>query len=438
MKKHLEIMRVSNSWMYLNNTKPFIYEIIEGLMYFLSYYPVVAVLIYFIEGSKSVLLGTMMLPVILCMMVCGRLIKNGFLYFLAMIVISILGISVYATIFMKCMAGAVFLINIVSLLKHRLSNKAEYMQNTSCIFCVGMLAVAYVASILLGYNFMKLFIMYDTIILTICYGVYFNTSRTAMLLNWEPQYAQSFMKTIKKVRWYSVSIIVMLIVATNFIMYKTGVYYLIDKMDNGFWGFFKRMTANKGVTPPKPQQSTKPHMEEPGESIIDKLGTQSKTTNPVIKFILEALKVVMWIIVIAILLYLVVMLVISIVNFIKSLDMNKTKKEKRETVIPFKTSAVKLKNSVEKIKNNIYDITDTSNKRKIRRIYEHFVEGHRKRGIQINQSYTPYEIEDSISKNTESSINEITAIYENARYGNEDCTVEDLKKIKNYTSRKGR
>ena len=110
---------------------------------------------------------------------------------------------------------------------------------------------------------------------------------------------------------------------------------------------------------------------------------------------------------------------------------NKVKtKEQRESIFSIEDFKENLKDKSLGFKNVFKENFNLSNKKRIRKVYSKKIKEYKHKGIIVEKYFTPLEISNNVKTNMDNDIKEATEIYEKARYSQEECSKEDVERIK--------
>ena len=143
--------------------------------------------------------------------------------------------------------------------------------------------------------------------------------------------------------------------------------------------------------------------------------------NPYVQFLFSLIAYIITLTTIAVLIYILYLWFIALLNRnIRKMDMIDfiepiVKNDKRKIVKRKKLSSL---------------LTGKTNNLKIRRIYYKKIKGYKDNLIVVAPYDTPEEINDKIEAKTETSISNLTKLYEQARYGSKELTKDDVEKAK--------
>lgn len=145
-------------------------------------------------------------------------------------------------------------------------------------------------------------------------------------------------------------------------------------------------------------------------------------TNPILDFIMDAIAFIFILITLAIILYLIYLFFRPIV---------KRKIAKADTTDYTEQIFQAKKRKIHGTRKPLLSLfAAKTNNLKIRRIYFKKIKGFKDNVIHLSNDDTPREINEKIKAKTDASINKLTNIYEQARYGERELTKEDVEKAK--------
>ena len=131
--------------------------------------------------------------------------------------------------------------------------------------------------------------------------------------------------------------------------------------------------------------------------------------------------------------YLLFQLYTSIKDFYKGLSLKKSyKKEEREFVVSFDDVVTGIKKRAQRFKVKLELPFNMTNSKKIRKLYHKLIKSYKIKGFSAYSFNTPIEIESKVKEVLKKNISEATVIYEKARYNDEECSKEEVDKMKSF------
>ncbi|ADL52175.1 hypothetical protein [Clostridium cellulovorans] len=423
MIKDISIIATDESWGYVATKKSIIFEIAENLMIFLTAYSFMALINHQLIADTTVIFRGLLLfiPIVIANFI-RRKYKKPYVHIIFSIII--LGCLVLLPVYLEEKIGYFFFIFISSCISiYKRTLKVVRYDNISALLSyAGALVVLYLISAWLKDHFMMNFIMIVAIIISIIFIVYLYFQKTLKLLTWEALYQDKFKERIKKLKITTSAVIISAVVLLMLFSYFSGVFVFMDKIQVGFINWLSKINGASSIQ--NTNQSADTSSNETNKTLSETFTSEpSKVAEGIVK-ILES--------VIFILLAIVVILAIwqlakRILEFYRSLFNKEVKKlEERESV--FSIDEIKEKVFSRKIFSRFNN--RGSNKEKIRRLYNKKISSFIAKGVEVNKSSTPREIEKNITNQFDISINDATSLYEKARYSKETPTTDEVEMMK--------
>jgi hypothetical protein len=423
----VKVIGTSESWMYLSNTKSFAYELFENwIAFFLYYIPVMMIISYFASNAKAMIGIALFLPIVLMMFIrrkvdnLWRYIGCNLLVIAAVFFISPSGVE-------KVFFTLVMLGYFIYSFKKRYAKAVSFLHFYDLLLSGGLLTVYYLVASYINIDFAKSFIMVVSFNTVICLAIYLHLVKTQKLMEWETSYAATFINRVKKMKIFTVVLLVAAIGILNLVLWKSGMYALFDYFQDSIANFFHFSDGPKTPQFEEPKKMGK----SVDEAMIDALRTQGDNSNIFFIILGKILVIFLDVTMIVILIY------VSWVVFLKLKELYKylyyreeRSTEKRELVLPTENISASVVNRIKSVRENVEDIFEKSNRKKIRKIYNKLIIKNKNKGIKLSLAHTPVELQEKIQDSTKQNLEEATIIYEKARYSTKECSDEEVAKIK--------
>jgi hypothetical protein len=430
MKKDMKVVPVSKSWMFLTSGKHLCYEIIEKLISFFIFYTPCALILYSFCGINSVNKGLCISIFVILMIIVSRKAKylsTAIIFDLIMLVIVYL---ISANMLEKLTLCLLIFIHAIIFIKQRFNNLIEFYSISNFIFSEAVLTICYCIAFGYKQSNMEAYITIESIIIAICYIIYFHLTRTEKLLDWESNFGSSFKNQIKKLKIAISSLIFGIIVVFNLLFWKLGIFSLMDWIQQKIYSFFG--SDNPDVNQVKdslPKNETK---NIDTNNLIGSMNRKSSNSY-LLEAIIKLIELVFLVVFIIVVIYLLWVLYLKLKEIFKTFyDHRTTDNEKRESLLTTEELKNDIISKVKSLKVELSNFVKRSNRKQIRAIYYKIIMKYRKRGLDLLDSDTPLELLEKIQKDIKENIEEATSIYEKARYRIIDCDDEDVRKIKKY------
>ncbi len=430
MKNKINIMQTSVDFMDSIKSKALGYELAEDWILFWTLFMPIALILYFFSKETILIYKDLLYIIfIFAMTIIRRNIVGSFKYLLANFSIVFLTFIISFTFIEK----VVFLIAIIGYfiisIKKRKSGVIKFYEIRMLFPCEILMVICYFIAFKFSLTFVMHLITFASINVAISFALYVYMTRIDVLMEWEGEFIKGYSKRMRSIKIKSIEFISGVIIFFIFISWKMGLFKLFDKLTSIILGFFNGSQSQDinsiNITPQKDTPIPIKHL--PIEL------THVGKTSYLMTIVLRIIKYIILLTVFLLAIYLVFKLFIKLKNFYKGLSLKKThKKEKREFVISLDDIVKELKEKGDKFKMKFELPFNMSNRKKIRKIYKKLVKYYKTKKILVCNFNTPIEIESNIRESLEKNISEATVIYEKARYSDEECSNEDVAKIKSF------
>jgi hypothetical protein len=429
MMDDVKVIGTSESWMYLSNTKSFAYEVFENwINFFLYYLPVVMVLSYFVSNVAALRGIALFFPVILIMFIRRKVnnlwkyIGSNLLVIAAVFIISPAGVE-------RVLFTLVVAIYFIYSFKMRYDEAVKFLNFSGLLLSGVLLTVYYLAASYIKVDFAKEFVVVVSFNTAVCYAIYLHLTKTQKLLEWETSYAATFMNRVKKMKLFTVTLIVAAVGILNLLLWKSGMYALFDYFQDSIANFF-HSTGQPMDKPKLPKMLT----DSDGNS-ADGLKGLGEAGEPslfltVIMKIIELALTVMVIVIFAYVFWLIYLRLKEIYRYLYYREVKTS--EKRELILPTENIGATVVNKIRNVRESVEEAFEKSNRKKIRKLYNKMISKHKNKGIKLSIANTPLEMQQKIHENTKQNLEEVTRIYEKARYSTKECSDEDVNKFKKF------
>ncbi|WP_234125068.1 hypothetical protein [Clostridium hydrogenum] len=420
MEDNIDYYKVSDISPFCNSPKKLIFEILEVIMNFLIFYPVISYILYPTSKNGVSFLLTSILTIIYLAainLIRIKLKRKKLIFFLSLV----LGLSFFTIPLQESSKWVIGIYLTLELLKSlRKTFKPNYKFYSLPFFFFGELVLG--INLVFAYTINSSYVIFLNILSSIIFALlflfYLSSSRSAVLINAEKGYT---FNNIKKLTAGSRKILlpllfIFLAVISFILLLTNGINHLINSnIVKQIVSLF--VSANPYNTTTKQfdmQRNSLYKMFHPNGSDIS-----IKSTN---NFSSSHTSLILIILVTIILFFFLYLL------FKRLLDL----KAKMVTQTNTDTETVFLE---EDLKKDLISIRhkfnfNLSNKEKLRRKYKKLIKSYAKKGLKIQDSSTTNELENEISELTKDNIKNCGDIYRKARYSSFEPTPDDISKIK--------
>jgi len=273
-------------------------------------------------------------------------------------------------------------------------------------------------------------INFASINVAIGWTIYLCISRIAGLMEWEGEFIKLYPNRMRKIKISCISFIVGVIIFFILLAKSIGLYKLLDLLTGKIIAFFNGTQSDKvQVINTKPEINTTPLSLPDSMKNLQPSGKNSY----LITFLLNLVQLIIGVVLVIIIIYLIYKLFIIVKNFYKGLCIKKIyKTEKRELIFSLEDIIKEIKNRSEGFSIGLELPFNMSNGKKIRKLYKKLIKSYKTKEILACNFNTPMEIQIKVKEVLEKNISEATIIYEKARYSNEECSKEEVDKIKSF------
>ncbi len=424
MEEDYMVIKTPQSWMYRNKNKTICAELLEVWINFILFYIPLSMVIYGLNGERAMYEGFMFFLGVLIIVYSNRNISDNKLFFGVNSLIILIGCLLFPYNSQKIVYAAMLIPTFLKYFKSRSKENVSFMGMGSMLLNAGVLASSFVVSSNMEWQPAPVnrMITILAVIDIICLLIYYHITRRDVFLTWEEDYANMLAKHMKKVSNYVIVFLTVFISLVSIVLWKSGALSLMDSLFHGF-------SFNAGtVTPPvKVENVSKSNTDNP----LSQMNPGSYSNN-VLKIITTVFIAVIIIISSIVIIYFLWRAVLNLKDIWHVYFGKKSNgKEKREFVFD-KAPESRIITKVKELKRNLEENFKFSNRKKIRGFYKKFVKKYKHKGIEPERYNTAGELQNKIELLRHESCSEVTEIYHKARYGKEECTDEDVLKIRKY------
>jgi hypothetical protein len=431
MRESIKVISNSESWMFLSNTKSVFYELLENWISFFIYYTPVAIILGYFGGNASVLRGIMLLLPIALMVIIRRRIRK-MIFFIGLNILIITSVYfLFPSLLEKVFFVMITAIYFIYSFRKRYEEVIDFLKLNFMLISGVFLILCYLVAYYLKLTFMTNYITIVSINTVLCCSLYFHLTRTQKLLEWETSYAAKFLRRIKKMTMTTVAILSVLIAALNLFLWKSGIFSLMDYIQQrivNFFKFDKKVETKAPKTPVEPPVNSQGNMGDMFQDIGD-----SGDTSIFLLILMKIIEFAFTVIIIIALVYILWMLYLKLKELYRMFYARDIEgSEKRERIIPIEDISNEIVSRIKSVRNDLSSIFERSNRKKVRNAYNKIILKYKNKGIQVSASSTPLELQNEIEVKNKLSFQEVTIIYEKARYSTMQCSDEEVSRIKKY------
>lgn len=424
MEEDYMVIKTPQSWMYRNKNKTISAELLEVWINFILFYTPLSMVIYGLNGERAMYEGFLIFLAILSIVFLNRIISDNKLFFAVNSLIILIGCVLFPYYSQKIVYAVMLIPTFLKYFKSRSKENVSFMGMGSMLMNAVVLAASFVVSSNMEWQPAPVNRMITVLAVIDIIGllVYYHITRRDVFLTWEEDYANMLAKHMKKVSNYVIAFLTVFITFVSVVLWKSGAFSFMDSLFHGF-------SFNEGtVTPPvKAENVSRSNTDNP----LSQLNPGSYNSN-VLKIITTVFITVIIIISSIVIIYFSWRAILSLKELWHVYFGKKSSgKEKREFVFD-KAPESSIITKVKRLKKNLEENFKFSNKKKIRGFYKKFIKKYKNKGVEPQRYNTAGELQNKIEMLRHESCSEVTEIYHKARYGKEECSDEDVLKIRKY------
>lgn len=428
MNNKIEVCTITEDFISHDYVKPLAYEWIENLMYFLFIYPLVAFISEAINKNSSMTyLGLgLLIPILLMTYLRVTVVKKRN-FLLGIVGVLLLSTAVIIGIGKQYFLEGILILWVISCIK-KSSSKQNFQFNLSKL--VGF-EIALVFEIILPAAFkfsdiqvMTLVIAIFIMILAIAYICKARNTKLVM----DNKKSGGFKRKNSNMFLIEIVLLIAITMGTLFGLGVFGKAYDLTRQISKAMLEYEQSNHKINLPDHDPRKNNdNQNKEQIPPEIVNKVQTPPSTLRIIIGYIFKILFKLIAIIAVLAISYLVLNSIL--------LALKKFKNQEKVTFVFNKVMEVEEKEKFEKKKSSIRTTLFLNDRDKVRKIYKHKILKYKKNKITINNYYSVNEIKKEILNSTSDNLDEVTAIYEKARYSNKDVTKEEVELIKNSGNR---
>lgn len=419
MNEQIDMYFVSEDFLTNNYNKTLNYELVENLIYFLSFYPILAAIYYITHKNVLSLISIFLVIIPIFTMTYFRIkIKKISSFRISIFLVLIVSFLICMKLFNTYVFG-IFLIPWTLQCLQKASIKQRVKFNKSHLICLELfLFLQLFLCALLKYYLIEKVILIVSITIAIISITYIAKIRTVRL-SMDDSGRKTFDTKENNIFIFSLAALSILIII---FMYTTGIFKVASNITNSFASKFLEPTNgitmdfvnNENNSDLRPMKDELPFDE--GVESISKFGT-------ILAIIVKVIGKILYIAIMSIIILLIVNSLIIILKKLKN-------QEKVNLVFEEDYFKKEIREKTKVIKRKINKVIYKNNNEKIRRLYKNKVLSYSRKNIKINKFLSTKEIEKEIFNKTNENIQNLTQVYEKARYSNLEVSKEELLKIK--------
>lgn len=419
MNEQIDMYSVSEDFITNNYNKTLNYELVENLIYFLSFYPMLIIIYYILHKNISALLMIFSLIIPIFIMTYFRMkIKKISSFRISILLVSIISFLICMKLFNTYIFG-IFLIPWALRCLQKASIKQIVNFNKSNLINLELfLFIQLFLCALLKYYIIEKLILLVSITLAIISIAYIAKIRTVRL-SMDDNGKKTFDTKENNIFIFSVVAFSVLIII---FMYTTGIFKVASNITNTFAS--KLLESNNG-TPMKVVSNENNSNFEPMQYELP-MNEEIKPIGKIGTILIIISKVIGKIIYIGIISFTILVIVNALLIILKKFK----NKEKINIVFEKNYFEKEIREKTNLIKRKISKSIYSNNNERARKLYKNKILSYNKKNIKVNKFLSTQDIEKEILNKTNENIQSLTQVYEKARYSNIEITKEELIKIK--------
>ena len=419
MNYEVQIYSITDEYMKNNYVKTLAYELTENLIYFLCAYPIVAIVNYILNKNEKMLYLNIITIVPIFLMTYLRVkVKTMRKFILGIVLVISIALAIAFVLKQYIFMGFLILWAIDCI--KRSTSKQRVGFNKSNLLIVESLLIPQIiiAAFVDIKDFQVLAAIISIVIMII--GIGYICKARNVRLSMDDAENESFNKKDNNIFIAGTLILIAVII---FILYNLGIFHAAYDLTRDFANFL--LDIGKGNSD-KPSNNIKSFIPENGDIDLSGLNSNSEETPSMFyKIIAKILNGILNITFIAVIISISYLLINRILIYIKKLR-NKDK----ITFVFNSSNEIEIKKKVNKIRHNISKSIFLNDKEKIRKLYKDKVLKYKKNDIKVNNFFSTNDIKKEVLNKAFDNIEDITRIYEKARYSNEEITKHDVETLK--------
>lgn len=417
MGNEVQVYSITDEYMRSHHIKTLSYALIENLIYFLCVYPIVSIINNIIDSNEKMLYSNLIsiIPVLFITFLRYK-IKT-----LSKFVMIILLVAIAWLLLLSFFKQYIFMIYfiiwvILSLKRSTKIQRFEFNKLKLLLAQILLIPQILLAAGLELKNFQN-FICFLSIFI-MCISIGYICKARNIRLSLDDIENESFNRKDNNI---FIGGTILLICIILLVLYKSGVFeaanYLTKKISNSLLNIGKE---NIG------QYNNEFQSLNNGNDINEMFKLNNESIEPPGKIaqIISAILNIIFIVVSICISYLALNRMLIYIKMLRNKD--------KVTFVFTSKNENEIKKKISKIKNDVQKIIFLNDKEKIRRFYKDKILKYKRNNIIISSSSSTHEIQKEVFNKALDNIEDITKVYEKARYSNEQITQNDMIILKKY------
>lgn len=417
MENQVQVYSITDEYMKSHHIKTLSYELIENLIYFLCVYPIVAMINYIINSNEKMLyLNLLSIIPIFFMTLLRYKIKTMSKFILLILLVSITWLTMIGLFEQYFFVIFSIIWVIVSLKRSTVIQRFEFNKLKLLLREILLIPQILFAARLKLIGF-QIFICFVSIFI-MCISIGYICKARNIRLSLDDIENESFNKKDNNI---FIGGTILLIIIILFALYKSGVFeaasYLTKKIASSLLNLGKESIG---------QYNNEFQSADNGNNMNEMFKLNNENIEPPGKFaqVISVILNIIWILVSICVSYLALNRLLIYIKMLRNKD--------KVTFVFTNKNQDEIKKKVNKIRNDIGKTIFLNDREKIRRFYKNKILKYKRNNIIINNSSSTYEIQREVFNKALDNIEDITKIYEKARYSNEEITQNDMEILKKH------
>lgn len=421
MNDEVQVCIITDDYMKCNYIKTLEYEWLENLIYFLCTYPIIAILNHVINKNDNMLYLNFLTIIPIFLMTYLRVkIKTMKKFILGIILVMTMSAIIIGLVLKQYIFLAILILFAINCVKMSTSKQRVEFNKFKLLIVEALLIPQII--IAAGANLKEVQVLTSIISIAIMLiSIGYICKARNVRLSMDDTENESFNKKDNNI---FIAGTISLIVIIIFILFMLGTfdvaYDLTKKIASSLLNMGKGNFNNPSseLTNSISQNNNQSNI----EMNLPNVGEPSKLAQIIVKIINIIFDIV----------FIMIVITVSYLFINRLLIYIKNLKNKDKVTFVFNTdNKNEIKKKVEKVRLKINKILFLNDKERIRKLYKEKILKYKKNNINVSNFSSTNEIQKEILNKVCHNIEDITTVYEKARYSNEEITKEDMQIIKN-------
>lgn len=420
MNDEVQVCLITDDYMKSNYVKTLEYEFFENIIYFLCAYPIISIVNHMINKNDNMLyLNCLSIIPIFLMTYLRVKIKIMKKFILGIILVMSISVMIIGLVLKQYIFVVVLIIFAFICIK-KSTSKQRVEFNKFKLLAVEALLIPQIL-IAAGANLkeVQVFTSIISIVIMLISIGYICKARNVRL-SMDDAKNESFNKKDNNI---FIAGIIALITIIIFMLFMIGTFDTAYDLTKKIASSLTNMVNGTGAKPITDITTVNTHKNDSNglKMLFKQAGEPSKLSQMILRITNVILEII----------FIVIVIIVSYLGINRLLIYIKNLKNKDKVTFVFNSNNEnEIKKKVEKIRYNINKILFFNDRERIRKLYKDKILKYKKNNIKVNNFFSTNEIQKEILNKVFDNIEDITKIYEKARYSNEEITKEDMETVK--------